>query len=238
MNNYLKQILFLFLSTLSYPQVTQYVNPFIGTSHGGNTFPGAVVPWGMVSVSPHNSPGSPSGYIHGAKYFYGFGQTHLSGTGCSDFGSIVVNVTKGRAVLNEDENKSEYSNEIAEPGYYSLFLNKYKIKAEASVTERCGILKFIIDNNEPLNVFIEAGKSLNLTGGGSVRIISSSEFEGSNISGGFCGENNRQTVYFAAKFDSPSDSAAVWVGNEFIRENNKAISDTSLGCYFNFKKLT
>ena len=234
----LKQILFLFLTTLSYPQVTNYVNPFIGTSNGGNTFPGAVVPWGMVSVSPHNSPRSLSGYIHGAKYFYGFGQTHLSGTGCSDFGSVVVNVTQGRAVLNEDENKSEYSNEFAEPGYYSLFLNKYKIKAEASVTERCGILKFIIDNNEPLNVFIEAGKSLNLTGGGSVRIISSFEFEGSNISGGFCGENNRQTVYFAAKFDSPSDSAAVWVGNEFIRENNKAISDTSLGCYFNFKKLT
>lgn len=41
--------------------ISNYVNPFIGTSNGGNTFPGAVVPWGMVSVSPHNSPGAPSG---------------------------------------------------------------------------------------------------------------------------------------------------------------------------------
>jgi putative alpha-1,2-mannosidase len=65
-------------------ELISYVNPFIGTSNGGNTFPGAVVPWGMVSVSPHNSPGAPSGYISGGQYFYGFGHTHLSGTGCAD----------------------------------------------------------------------------------------------------------------------------------------------------------
>ncbi|MGE5795870.1 MAG: glycoside hydrolase family 92 protein, partial [Ignavibacteria bacterium] len=86
---------FTFLIQIIRPQadsekLTAFVNPFIGTSNYGNTFPGAVVPWGMVSVSPHNSPGSPSGYIHGEKYFYGFGHTHLSGTGCADLGSIIL----------------------------------------------------------------------------------------------------------------------------------------------------
>lgn len=36
----------------------EYVNPFIGTSNYGATFPGPVVPWGMVSVVPYNvTPG-------------------------------------------------------------------------------------------------------------------------------------------------------------------------------------
>lgn len=234
----LKQTLFLFLFTISYSQVTKYVNPFIGTINGGNTFPGAVLPWGMVSVSPHNSPGASSGYIHGAKYFYGFGHTHLSGTGCSDFGSVIVNVSRGEANIKEGENKSEYSTEIAEPGYYALYLNKYKLKAESSTSLRCGILRFTLDGDEPLNVFIEAGKSLNLTGGGSVNVLSSSEFEGTNISGSFCGENNRQTIYFAAKFDSQSDTSSIWIGNNFVRENNKSAHDSSIGCWFKFRKLT
>ncbi|RPI65866.1 MAG: hypothetical protein EHM47_18010 [Ignavibacteriales bacterium] len=68
----MKKILLFLLFTfqISFTQsLTNFVNPFIGTSNSGNTFPGAVVPWSMVSVSPHNSPGSPSGYIYGEKYF-------------------------------------------------------------------------------------------------------------------------------------------------------------------------
>ncbi|MGE5810059.1 MAG: glycoside hydrolase family 92 protein, partial [Ignavibacteria bacterium] len=92
-------LIFTFLLQIIRPQadsekLTAFVNPFIGTTNYGNTFPGAVVPWGMVSVSPHNSPGSPSGYIHGEKYFYGFGHTHLSGTGCADLGSIILTAVK------------------------------------------------------------------------------------------------------------------------------------------------
>jgi len=233
----LKQFLFVLISSITFAQTTKYVNPFIGTSNGGNTYPGAVVPWGMVSVSPHNSPASPTGYNYGAKYFYGFGQTHLSGTGCADFGSILVNVTRGEAAINENENKSEYSKETSEPGYYSLYLNKYKLGAEVSATERCGILKFTAEDNNPLNVFIETGKSLNLTGGGSVNILSDSEFEGTNISGGFCGEDNRQTIYFAAKFDAKPDNYSLWVGNKFVAGNNVSIRDSSVGCCFKFNHL-
>ena len=65
---------------------SRFVDPFIGTAGGGNTFPGALVPWGMVSVSPHNDSAAPSGYLHGNKTLYGFGHVHLSGTGCADLG--------------------------------------------------------------------------------------------------------------------------------------------------------
>ena len=91
------------------PRYTQYVDPFIGTANEGNTFPGATTPWGMVSVSPHTTPttlldlilGRPlpgSGYLHGEPYIYGFGFTHLSGTGCPDLGAPVIAATVGKVM--------------------------------------------------------------------------------------------------------------------------------------------
>jgi len=35
-------------------QLLQYADPFIGTGGHGHTFPGAVVPFGMVQLSPDN----------------------------------------------------------------------------------------------------------------------------------------------------------------------------------------
>src|SRR5688572_32220122 len=69
------------------------VNPLIGTAGGGNTFPGAVLPFGMFSWSPENTRGdgpagdaaraaAPGGYHHDVTRIRGFSLTHLSGTGC------------------------------------------------------------------------------------------------------------------------------------------------------------
>src|SRR5277367_3531851 len=79
----------------AFADTTQWVDPFIGTAKGGNTFPGALVPWGMVSVSPLNNPQASSGYLHGETYLYGFGHVHLSGTDCPDLGSVLINPTVG-----------------------------------------------------------------------------------------------------------------------------------------------
>src|ERR1044072_3597307 len=73
---------------------TQYVNPMIGTGGHGHTFPGATVPFGMVQLSPDTridgSWDGCSGYHYSDSVIYGFSHTHLSGTGCSDYGDIVV----------------------------------------------------------------------------------------------------------------------------------------------------
>src|SRR5437867_2237980 len=72
----------------------QYVDPFIGTGGHGHTFPGAVVPFGMVQVSPDTridgSWDGCSGYHYSDGIIYGFSHTHLSGTGCSDYGDIAL----------------------------------------------------------------------------------------------------------------------------------------------------
>ncbi len=215
--------------------VNKYVNPFIGTANGGNTFPGAVVPWGMVSMSPHNSPGSPSGYIYGEKYFYGFGCVHLSGTGCSDLGSIIFTAYKGKESINPEQYKQVYSKETASPGYYSVYLPESRIKTEVSATLRCGIIKYTSEDTETTNILIDAGRNLSIVGGGAVRIISGTEIEGYNISGGFCGEDNRQKVYFYAQFSIPSESSRLWQDSEIMNAGYKSTVDTSIGCLMKYK---
>ncbi|MBP1655153.1 MAG: putative alpha-1,2-mannosidase, partial [Bacteroidetes bacterium] len=85
---------------LSAQDVTSLVDPFIGTAGGGNTFPAALVPWGMVSPGPVNDFGIPSGYRHGADSVAGFSFLHLSGTGCGDLGNVLVTLMRGDSIRN------------------------------------------------------------------------------------------------------------------------------------------
>lgn len=213
---------------------SEYVNPFIGTSNGGNTFPGAVVPWGMVSVSPHNSHGAPSGYIFGEKYFSGFGHTHLSGTGCADLGGIIITAIDQKDSLGFNDYKSTYKNEISLVGYYSLFIEDAKVTAEVSATERCGITKITADEETDITLLVDVGKSLNIVGGGQICIVSDDEIEGFNISGGFCGENNRQKVYFVMKFNMSSPKQKIWKENQEIEKKYESTIDTSIGYFSEF----
>ena len=64
------------------------VDPFIGTSGGGNVFPGASLPFGMIQWSPDtNKQGF---YDYEQKSIYGFSLTHLSGVGCPIFADMPV----------------------------------------------------------------------------------------------------------------------------------------------------
>src|SRR5215216_3762424 len=82
------------------PDYTQYVNPFIGTGGHGHTFPGATTPFGMVQLSPDTrvdgSWDGCSGYHYSDSVIYGFSHTHLSGTGVSDWGDILLMPAVGR----------------------------------------------------------------------------------------------------------------------------------------------
>lgn len=227
----MKFITCLLISTsILFPQ-TKYVNPFIGTTNGGNTFPGAVLPWGMVSVSPHNSPGAPSGYIHGSDFISGFGHTHLSGTGCADLGNVVVTMVKPE----DSSSLQKYSEEKAVPGYYSVHLDGAEVKAEMTASTRAGLIRFSPDMAGAFDLIIDPATTLAITGGGSVNIISDTEIEGSSISGGFCGEVNRQTVYFVTRFSQKLNSTRIIRAGREIKENTAAIIDSALVCRITFQ---
>jgi len=200
------------------PDLASFVDPFIGTAGGGNTFPGALVPWGMVSVSPHNAPTDASGYVKGKPFISGFGHVHISGAGCSALGNVVLMPTTGDAQFDPETWKSAYSNEQASPGFYQTQLTRYNISAAMTATERAGISRYSFPesstrSNDGNNVFIDAAHSLNTASGGQIRVVSPTEAEGQSVGGGFCGSNTEQTVYFVARFSSPAVSTQAHASN-------------------------
>ncbi len=129
-------------------QLINYVNPFIGTGGHGHTFPGATSPFGMMQLSPDtrlDGWDGCSGYHYSDSFIYGFSHTHLSGTGVSDYGDILLMPTNEVNFNNGEDGKKGYrahfghDNEIAEPGYYAVHLDSTEIDVELTVSKRSGI---------------------------------------------------------------------------------------------------
>jgi len=106
--------------------------------------------------------------------------------------------------------------------------------AEVSATERCSILKFTSLRNDSLNILFDLGRNLSLIGGGAVKIQSSTEVEGFNNSGGFCGEANRQYVYFFARFNKPFTSSGIWKDHQMSGAKQANIQNAPIGSWFRF----
>jgi putative alpha-1,2-mannosidase len=137
-----------------------YVNPFIGTGGHGHTFPGPTVPFGMVQLSPDTRLkgwDGCSGYHYSDKVIYGFSHTHLSGTGCSDYGDILLMPTVGKPKFGHKQYSSAFKkeNEKASAGYYTVFLEKPKVKVELTATTRTGLHKYTFPKSTSANIILD-----------------------------------------------------------------------------------
>lgn len=203
-------------------KVTDYVNPFVGTSNFGTTNPGAVCPNGMMSVSPFNVSGSDinkwdkdsrwwsAPYTSDNSYFTGYSHINLSGVGCPEVGSIIVMPTSGEPEFDYRIYGSEYDMEAAGPGYYTNRLTKYDIGTEVSATTRTSIERFTYSAGKA-NILLNLGLGLTNETGGWIRRISDTEIEGMRCAGTFC--YNPQAVfpiYFFARINRKPDSAGFW----------------------------
>jgi predicted alpha-1,2-mannosidase len=188
-----------------------YVDPFIGTGGHGHTFPGAVVPFGMVQLSPDNlSKGWDwtSGYHYSDNQLLGFSHTHLSGTGVGDLLDVLVMPFHGDyAVRRDNEQKhllSTYSheNEQASPGYYQVVLEEDEINAELTATERSGVHRYQFSKADDAKVLIDLGYAQNYDKSvvTFMRVINNTTLVGYRISTGW---SKYQPIYFVAKFNQP-----------------------------------
>jgi len=141
-----------------------YVNTFIGTGGHGHTYPGATLPYGMMQLSPDTRLegwDGCSGYHYSDDYIYGFSHTHLSGTGISDYGDILLMPTNTITFNNGADGKKGYrahfshDNEFAEPGYYKVHLDSTHIDVELTVSLRSGIHKYQFPSNENQYVVLD-----------------------------------------------------------------------------------
>jgi predicted alpha-1,2-mannosidase len=134
--------------------LARYVNPFIGTGGHGHTFPGAIVPYGMVQLSPDTRLtgwDGCSGYHYSDSKIYGFSHTHLSGTGISDYGDILLTPMVGRNYSG----RFQHRNETAWPGYYSVKLDDDNIRVELTATARVGMHRYTFPSTEDANIILD-----------------------------------------------------------------------------------
>jgi len=155
-------IISLFTSLVSFGQnFHKYVNPMIGTGGHGHTYPGATVPFGMVQLSPDTridgSWDGCSGYHHDDSVIYGFSHTHLNGTGCTDYGDIMLMPTMGKHDFIPDQygSKFSHSNEKATAGFYSVKLDKHNIDVRLTSSSRVGFHEYTFNNEGQANIILD-----------------------------------------------------------------------------------
>lgn len=185
---------------------SRFVNPFIGTGGHGHTFPGATVPFGMVQLSPDTRLegwDGCSGYHYSDKYIYGFSHTHLSGTGCSDYGDLLLMPFSGKTVWNNGYNgksgyrsKFSHKNETASAGYYSVKLADDNIAVQLTATARAGMHSYLFPKGDLQQVMIDLKHRDEVTNSW-INVVSNNEVEGFRGSTNWA---NDQRVYFVIRF--------------------------------------
>lgn len=245
--------------------VLKYVDPMIGTAASGHTFPGATVPAGMVQLSPdtfigsntdHESGLNPwhsaSGYWDSSNYetgevvntdvpLYGFSHTHLSGTGATDLGDILVLPYADMAYTQL--NSFDKANEEASAGYYKTKLNQGQIEVELSATKRVGLHKYTFAEGADRNVKFDLSHTLMNNNGKSlknkVEVVDEYTIRGRKTSTGwFQGQDHQgQDIFFYAKFNQPIAKALLGEQDlEPTREmrSGAVYSGDDLTAYLNF----
>jgi predicted alpha-1,2-mannosidase len=266
-----KNIISIFIGILlSVPICAQveYVNPIIGTNGMGHTFPGACVPFGLVQLSPdtdtipHNVNGIYqkkvyeycAGYQYKDKTIVGFSHTHLSGTGHSDLGDILLMPTvgdlklaPGRAESPDEGYRSRYTHatEKASPGYYEVMLSDYNIKVQLTATQRVGIHKYTFPKDKKGHLILDLSHSIYNYDGKelwtNLRVENDTLLTGYRITSGWARTNY---TYFAISLSQPirnygyiDKKKPLYTGfwKRFDLEHNfPEISGRSIAAYFDF----
>ena len=234
----LSGVILSFTLSVNGQQLIHLVNPFIGTANSGHTNPGSVMPWGMVSLSPLNTydtvtrSTAASPYIYGNKYIYGFTHLNLSGVGCAEMGTFSLMPVTGD--LNVKQlHKSEYSTEQATPGYYSVSLDRYHIKAELSATVRSAISCYTFPEGKS-HILLNMGLGLTTKKGAVIKRVSDTEVEGLKNIGNICGLKAIQTVYFVARLSKKPTTSGVRGDGKVYRDFQREMAGDDIGAFFSF----
>lgn len=231
MKKYLS-LLSLFFVSLAYAQnYSQYVNPFIGTGGHGHTFPGAIVPFGMVQLSPDTrvdgSWDGCSGYHYSDSVIYGFSHTHLNGTGVSDYGDIMLMPTMGNPSVDNKEYSSKFShkNEKASAGFYAVKLDKNNIDVRLTTTKRVGYHEYTFNNAGNANIILDLNHRDKLLEG-EVKIIDDKTIEVFRRSEAWA---TNQYIYARIEFSKPLKISKKLVNG---KDENNLFTGTQLALAF------
>lgn len=212
--------------------LTQFVDPRIGTGGHGHVFYGANVPYGFIQLGPTSIPQSwdwVSGYHVSDSTVIGFPHTHLSGTGIGDLHDINVMPVVGEVTYSRGDassyetglwSYSDRSKEVVTPGYYRTYLSRYNVDVELTATKRVGFHKYtFLGNESPAIVFdMVNGGCWDKTTEAVIRVVNDSTVSGYRYSKGWADD---QRVFFRAEFSRKFDNVE-FIVNDSVKEGNMA----------------
>jgi predicted alpha-1,2-mannosidase len=227
--------------------LTEYVNPFVGTGGHGHTYPGATVPFGMVQLSPDTYNDGwdwTSGYYYSDTSIMGFSHTHLSGTGIGDMLDVLImpgtgpsKTVPGTRERPQDGYRSRFSHkdEVAQPGYYSVLLRDYNITAELTATQRAGIHKYTFPRSDSSHFIVDLshvyGATTEILSSG-LKIADSSTIVGERRVDAWAKDRH---LYFVMKFSRPFASAEIVTGDKTLDASVSEASGKALKCLIHYK---
>lgn len=232
--------------------LTAYVDPSIGTAHSRwFFFTPAAVPFGMAKPAPTTDGhlGNPGGWEA-----VGYDARHTSIEGFANFhefqiGGVVVAPTVGalQTVPGEsDQPESGYrsrfdkSDETVRPGYYSVLLKDYGVKAELTATQRVAFHRYSFPASEEANIIFNIGSRMGESG--PVRDASVVYTDDGRIEGWVVTEplyvtayqkGASVTMYFSAETDARPISCGTFRDNE-IFHGQKSRTGVGAGMYLRF----
>ena len=210
--------------------LTQYVDPLIGSGGHGHVFVGASVPFGAVQLGPSNKFKGwdwCSAYHYSDDVLIGFSHLHLSGTGCSDLGDILLmpysgdlRSQGGKASDPASLYTSHYSHdhEVARPGYYAVDLLDSQIHAELTATERVGLHRYTFPEGQTASLIIDLQQGNGEEHATETRFnqLDDRRLQGHRFSTGWAAD---QRVFFAI------DTSAPAVGTRFFGADGQPVDN-------------
>ena len=227
------------------PGPASKVDPFIGTGNGGkvtgdvDTFPGAVMPFGMLSWSP-TTPYRPDGgdYAYKDRSILGFSLTHLSGPGCPAGGEVPILPTTGSPGTQPGKASAAFNHahESASPGRYAVTLapgTAHAIKVRLAATQRTGLGHFRFPATDRANFVFKVADAQNGSEASSVQVIGDHAVAGSVTAGHFCRSAHSTTLYFVASFNRPFRSYGTWQGAQ-VEPGTRGNAGADTGAWVRF----
>jgi predicted alpha-1,2-mannosidase len=229
--------------------LTQYVDPFIGTLGSGFVFPGPAAPYGMVQLSPDTEGYlAYTGYMYNDSFIRGFSHVHVQSMGVREGGNLPFMPTTGPIVSTDAkryQSKFTHATEEASPGYYKVGLDTYGITAELTSGLRVGMHRYTFPPAGQANVMLDIGRQIpggpdddvQRTDGqyrATAEILPDSRTVVGTANPDLEGPQ-RYAVHFAARFDRPFTAHGVWPSRGAATQPGvTTVSGRGAGAYVSF----
>lgn len=233
-------------------ELLKYVDPRIGTAHSRWFFftPGAM-PFGMAKPAP--STNGSYGNVHGWDAV-GYDERHTSIEGFANFhefqiGGVVfapitgkLQTLAGKLEQPDEGYRSRFdrADEIAQPGYYSVLLKDYNIKAELTATPRVALHRYTFPASAQSHILFDIGHKQGESGevkDARVHITDDGRVEGYVTTLPVYVQKyqtgSEVTMYFSAVLDKKPTAVGVFNGNEILA-GQKEINGKGAGVYLTF----